>query len=61
MDKVAVYSKAVVVLLLIHCFVYLPLCEGVQCLVFILFYALLSALSCFAIIFMRKEELAALL
>ena len=53
--KAAVRSKAVVLLLLIHCFKYLILCVGVLC--WSLFcYALLCVCSIFAIILMMKER-----
>ena len=58
----AVNSKAEVLLFLIHCFMYnVPhiVCGG-SVLVFVC-YALLCALSSFAIILMRKRWLAALL
>ena len=55
MAKAAVRSKAVVLLLLIHCFKYLILCVGVLC--WSLFcYALLCVCSIFAIILMMKER-----
>ena len=47
-------------LLLIYWFMYLPLFVGVLC-SSLFWYALLYALSCFAIILMRKRELVALL
>ena len=56
----AVYSKAVVLLLLIHCLMYFPLFEGVLCLS-LFWYALLCVLSSFAIILKRKKEPVALL
>ena len=53
-------SKAVVLLLLNYCFMYLPLFVMVLCL-FLFWYALLFVLSSFAIILTRKRELVALL
>ena len=56
----AVGSKAVVMLLLIHCLLLLPLCVGFLCLVISVFcYAVLSVPSSFAIILLRKREVAA--
>ena len=59
MAKAAVHSKAVVLLLLIYCFMYLPLFVWVLCW-FLFWYALLYVLSSFAIILKRKGELIAL-
>ena len=53
-------SKAVVLLLLIYCFVYLPLPVGILCWSF-LWYSLLCVLSSAAIILLRKRELVAFL
>ena len=53
-------EKAVVLLLLIHCFVYLPLSVRVPCWSFF-WFALLYVLSSFAIILTRKRELVYLL
>ena len=58
--KVAVRSKAVVLLLLSDCFMYFSLLVGVLCWSLNL-YALLYVLSSFAIILTTKRELAALL
>ena len=55
MGKADVRLKAVVLLLLIYCFMYLPLFVEVLCWS-LLWYALSHALSCFAIIFTRKRE-----
>ena len=55
-----VRSKAVVLLLLIYCFMYIPLFVGVPCLS-LLWYTLLCVLSSFAIILKRKRELFVLL
>ena len=58
--QAAVRSKAVVLLLLIYCFMYLPLFVGA--LRWSLFwYSLLYAPSSFVIILTRKKELVALL
>ena len=58
--QAAVRSKAVVLSLLIHCFMYPPIvCGGSMFVCFC--YALLSVLSSFVIILMRKRELVALL
>ena len=56
----AVCSKAMVLLLLIYCFMYLPLFVGVLCWS-LFWYALLYVLSSFAIILTRKRKLVALL
>ena len=56
----AVHSKAVVLLLLIYCYMYLPLFVGVLCW-YLFWYALLYVLSSFAITLTRKRELVALL
>ena len=52
------HPKVVVLLFLLHCFMYLPLCVGVMCLFFV-FYALLIVLSSFAIILTWEEKLVA--
>ena len=52
----AVCSKAVVLLLMLHCLMFLLLFVGGS-----VFGALLSVLSSFAIVLTRKRELAALL
>ena len=60
MAQAAVRSKAVVLLLLIHCILYLTLSVGVLC--WSLFcYALLCVIFSFAIILTRKSGLVALL
>ena len=58
--KAAIRSKAVVLLLLIYCFMYLPLFVDVLCWS-LFWYALLCVLSSFAIILTGKRELVALL
>ena len=55
----AVRSKAVFLLLLIYCFMYLPLFVGVLCWS-LFWYALLYVLSSFAIILTKKRELVTL-
>ena len=60
MAKAAVRSKAVVPLLLNHCFMYFPLFVGALSLS-LFCHALLCVLSSFAIILTRKSELVALL
>ena len=52
-------TKAVVLLLLIHCLLLLPLFVVVLCLVLVLLFSTLSP-SSFAIILMGKRELVAL-
>ena len=58
--SLSVRSKEVVLLLLIYCFMYLPLFVGVLCWSLV-WYALLYVLSSFASILTRKRELVALL
>ena len=58
--KAAVRPKAVVLLLLIYCFMYFPLLVGILCLSLIC-NALLYVYFSFAIILNRKRELVALL
>ena len=59
--KADVHSKAVVLLLLIYCFMYLPLFVEVLCWS-LFWYALISVLSSFTIIILtRKRELVSLL
>ena len=58
--KAAVRSKAAVLLLLIHCLMYFPLCVGVLCLSLFCF-DLLCVHSSSAIILKRKRKLVALL
>ena len=53
-------SKAVVLLFLFFCFMYLPLFVGVLC-SSLFWYALLYVLSSFAILLTRKRKLVALL
>ena len=60
MAEAAARSKAVVLLLLIHCLMHLPLFVGVLCLS-LFCYALLCVHSSFAIILKRKRKLVALL
>ena len=60
MHLAAVRSKAVILLLWIHCLLLLPLFVGVLCSVFILLFSTLCP-SSFAIILMVKRELVALL
>ena len=58
--EIAAYVfKAVVLSLLIYCFMYLPLLVGVLC-PSLFWYALLYVFSSFAIILTRKRELVAL-
>ena len=59
MAKAVVRSKAVVLLLLISCRLLLPLCGFCVCSMFCC--AVLCVLSSFAIIFMEKWDLAAVL
>ena len=59
MTLAAVHSKAVVLLLLIYCLMYLPLFVGALCWS-LLWYALLYVLSSLAIILTRKKKLVAL-
>ena len=59
-EKAAVRSMAMVLLLLIRCFMYLTLFVGVLCLL-LFCNAFLCALSNFSIISTRKRELVALL
>ena len=62
MARAAARSKAVAVLLLIHCLLLLPLFVGTLNLVRALIcYALLSVISSFGMIFLMKRELFALL
>ena len=58
--KAAVRSKAVVLLLLINCFMYFPLFVGVLCL-FVFCCVVLCVHSSFAIILKKKRKLVALL
>ena len=58
--KAAVRSKAVDLLLMIYCFMHLPLFVGVLCWSLV-WYALLCVLSIFVTILTRKIELFALL
>ena len=60
MAQAVVRSKAVVLLLLIYCLMYVPLFVGALCLS-LFCYALLSVHFSFAIILKRKGELVALL
>ena len=60
MALLAVRSKAVVLLLLIHCLMFFPLFVGILCLS-LFCYALFCVLSSFAIISKRKRNLVALL
>ena len=57
--KAAVRYKAVFLLLLIFCLMYVPLCVGALCLS-LFSYALLCVRSSFAIILNRNRELVAL-
>ena len=60
MASAAVRSKAEVLLVLLYCFMYMPLFVGVLCWS-LLWYTSLCVLSSFAIILTKKRELVALL
>ena len=58
MALAAVSYKAIVILLLIHCLLLLPMFVKVLCW-FLFCYVVLSVMSCFAIVSVRKTELVA--
>ena len=55
MALAAVHSKVLALLLVLHCLLLLPLFVGFLCLTLV-FYAILSVISSFTIILIRKRE-----